>query len=84
MVTERFEIGEREKHYVTVEWSIISKQLRVELDGEVIKSEWHLSPLASKVEFDVGSSEPHHVLVTAGGFHRTEVTVDGKKIQPSP
>lgn len=83
-MTERFEIGEREKHYVVVDWSLISKQLRIELDGETVKSEWHLSPFASKVELDVGSSEPHHVLVLAGGFHPIEVRVDGRKIDPVP
>jgi len=82
-VTERFEVGENEKHTITVAWSIFSKQLRIELDGEVVTSEWHLSLGATQVELDVGRSETHHVLVTAGGFHRTEVWVDGKKIQPS-
>ena len=83
MAKKRFEVGEREKHYITVDWSLISKQLKIELDGEVVTSEWHLSPGATKVELDVGSSEPHHVLVVAGGFHPTEVTVDGKKIEPA-
>ena len=82
-MAERFEFGERERHYITVDWSILSKQLRIELDGEVVRSGWHLSPTATKVELDVGSSETHHVLVVAGGFHRTEVWVDGKELQPS-
>jgi len=38
-VTERFEVGENEKHTITVAWSIFSKQLRIELDGEVVTSE---------------------------------------------
>ena len=83
-MTGRFEIGENEKHYLTVDWSLLSKQLRIELDGEILVREWHLSPGAKRVELDVGHSEPHHVLVVAGGLHRTEVRVDGARIEPMP
>ncbi len=83
-MTERFEFGEKEKHFLTVDWSLLSKQLRIELDGEIVVREWHLSPGAKKVELNVGQSEPHHVLVVAGGFHRTEVRVDGVRIAPLP
>lgn len=81
-MSERFEIGETEKHYITIDWSIFSKHLKIERDGEVITDEMHLSPLPTKVEFDIGSAEPHHVQILAGGFHRTEVRVDGKKVEP--
>ncbi len=82
-MAKRYEFGEKERHSLTVDWSLISKRLRVELYGALVSEEWHLSPRASRFELDVGSSEHHHVEVLAGGFHPTEVIVDGKKIPPA-
>lgn len=84
MGTEKFEIGQKEKHYVTVQWSILSKHLKIERDDAVIADKMHLTPSPEQVEFDVGASEPHHVLVIAGGFSATEVRVDGTKVEPLP
>lgn len=80
-MSETFEIGETEKHIVTVDFSLLTKHLKVVLDGTEITDEWVLSPSGKKVEFDIGGSEPHHVLVVGGGFRHTEVFVDGTQIQ---
>ena len=83
-MAEKFEVGTTEKHTVTVHWSIFSKRLKVERDNEIVVDKMHLSPAPEEVEFEIGVSEPHHVLVIAGGFHSTEVRVDGRKIEPLP
>ena len=77
MGSTEYVVREREKRRIKIDWSILSKHLKIERDGEVITDEWHLSPAATKVEFDLGETEPHHILILAGGLHPTEVRADG-------
>jgi hypothetical protein len=81
-VLTRFEVGETEKHNVTVELNLLSKEIKIEVDGEVVSKAWHPSPLAKQFEFDVGGSEPHHIRVVVGAFHPAELSVDGDQIPP--
>ena len=80
---ERFEIGEKEKHFFTVEWDMITKCIKIEQDGVIVANELRpFSPLAKRFQFDVGSSELHHVEITAAPFHPIELMIDGEKVHP--
>ena len=83
MPNERFEVGEREKHYFTVDWKTATKHITIEQDGETVASGGHwYSPFSKKFRVDIAGSEPHHVEITAGPFHPIELTVDGKPVRP--
>ena len=81
MTKAKFEIGETEKHTILVNNSLLMKHVTIEIDGEKVADESHFSPRGKKFQFDVGSSEKHHVEIIAGGFARTELIVDGKAAQ---
>ncbi len=40
-----------------------------------------IGPLGKKFQFDVGSSEEHHLEISVGGFSTTGLLVDGKAVQ---
>jgi hypothetical protein len=84
----RFEVGEREKHSLTVDWDTFMKTIHIELDDQKIADEFHYSPGAKKFTFDVGSSEVHKVEVTVGMMRwvfgrNISVLVDGMPAQSS-
>jgi hypothetical protein len=81
MAKEKFEIGETEKHLIVVDWDWFMKHITIELDGEKVVDEFHYSPMAKKVQLDVGSSEKHRVEISAGEFSPIKVFVDGKAAQ---
>jgi len=60
-----------------------SKPIVIEQDGVIVANEgsWH-SPFSKKFWFDVGSSERHHVDITAGPFQPIELRVDGNRVRP--
>jgi hypothetical protein len=83
-----FEIGEREKHTLTVDHDMVMKRTRIELDGEKLAEEYRYSPLGKTYSFDVGSSEVHKIEVSLGRFsyfkgREVKVLVDGKPAQKS-
>jgi hypothetical protein len=79
----RFEIGEKERHFFTVDWNIISKRIKIEQDGEMVANELRFhTPFARRFRFDIGSSEPHHVEMIVGPFHPIELLVDGRPAHP--
>jgi len=83
-----FEVGEREKHILTVNRDWVIKKTRIELDGEKLADEFYYSPLAKTYSFDVGSSEVHKVEVNLGRFsyfqgREVKVLVDGKPARSS-
>ena len=83
-----FEVGEKEKHSLTVDWDRVMKRMRIELDGEKLADQYHYSPLAKNFSFDLGSSEVHKVEVSLGAFlplnlRRIQVLVDGKTARSS-
>lgn len=80
-MAEKFEIGQNEEHVLIVGYDVITKRIKIELDGETKVSEFHPSPFAKKFDFDVGTSEIHKVEVSVGAFS-TKVLVDGKPAQP--
>jgi hypothetical protein len=80
MTKDKFEIGEAEKHLFVVDWDRFMKHITIELDGEKVVDEFHYTPTAKKFQFDVGSSEKHHVEITAGIFSH-KLVVDGKAAQ---
>ncbi|MGI0054577.1 MAG: hypothetical protein ACREB9_05480 [Thermoplasmata archaeon] len=84
MSERRFEIGDEEKHLFTVDYNLFTKSIRIEQDAVLVVDEWHPSPLSKKFEFDVGSSERHHIEVTVGAFHPGELTVDSIPASPLP
>lgn len=88
MGKSRFEVGEREKHSLTVDCDTVMKRIRIDVDDQKITDESLFSPGAKKFAFDVGSSEVHKVEVNLGmtrwAFGRKiSVLVDGKPAQSS-
>jgi len=88
MAKSSFEVGEKEKHTLTVDHDWVMKKIRIELDGEKLADEYHYSPLAKTYSFDVGSSEVHKVEVNLGRFsyfkgREVKVLVDGKPARSS-
>ena len=92
MAKSSFEIGEKEKHTLTVDHDWATKHIRIELDGEKLADEYYYSLGAKTWPFDVGSSEVHKVEVRLGMalplvaiFRRRElkVLVDGKPARSS-
>ena len=83
-----FEVGEREKHSLTVDTDMVMKTIRIEVDGQKVIDESLFSPGAKKFALDVGSPEAHKVEVEFGmtrwAFGRKlTVLVDGKPVQSS-
>jgi hypothetical protein len=83
MAKTKFEIGETEKHTLTVERDHVMKKDLIELDGEKLTDEFTIWPGARKYSFDIGNSEVHKVVVTMGRFSPPEVLVDGKPARGS-
>jgi len=83
MAKTNFEIGEKEKHTLTVDWSLVMKRARIELDGEKLTEEYIYWPGGSKFSYDIGTSEVHKVEVRVGGFTKLKVLVDGKPVKSS-
>jgi len=81
MTKETFEIGENEKHVIIVNASIFWKRITIELDGKTMVNEYSYSPVPKEYQFDVGTTEKHHVEISAGGFSSIKVVVDGKEAQ---
>jgi hypothetical protein len=84
----RFEVGEGEKHSLTVDTDVVMKTIRIHVDDQKIVDESLFSPGAKKFAFDVGSSEVHKVEVNLGttrwAFGRKiTVLVDGRPVQSS-
>lgn len=80
MATVKFEVGNNEKHSVTVEatapWL---RKLKVVVDGkEVVNKVWSKS-FGGSAEITVGEGERHQVEVRVNGQFtpKIEVTVDG-------
>jgi hypothetical protein len=83
-----FEVGESEKHSLTVDTDMVMKTIRIQVDGQKVIDESLFSPGAKKFAFDVGSSEVHKVEVNLGvtrwAFGRKlTVLVDGRPVQSS-
>ena len=81
-----FEVGDTEKHTLTVDHDWVMKRTRIELDGERLADDYHYSLLGKTYSFDVGSPEVHKVEVKLGRFsyfrgREVKVLVDGK---PAP
>jgi hypothetical protein len=88
MAKYSFEVGEKEKHSLTVDHDWVMKRIHIELDGEKLADEYHYSPLAKTFSFDVGNSEVHKVEVSLGRFsyfkgREVKVLVDGKPARSS-
>lgn len=81
MTKTKFEIGNEEKHNFVVDWDWITKRIKIEQDGETVADEMHYSQRGKKFQFDIGSSERHHVEITIGLTHPVELLVDGR---PAP
>ena len=81
MAKDTFKIGENEKHVILVNASIFWKRITIEIDGKTMVNEYSYSPSPKQYHFDVGTSEKHHVEISAGGFSSIKVVVDGKEVQ---
>ena len=81
MTKAKFEIGETEKHIIVVNASALLKYIKIEVDGEKVVNEANFQPLAKKFQLDVGSSEKHHVEISAGPFSPITLFVEGKEVQ---
>lgn len=81
MAKYKYAVGEKEKHGFIVSWSILSKHLTIEIDGEKVVDKFHYSPTPEKFEYEVGSSEKHLVKISAGGFSAVKLFADGEELQ---
>jgi hypothetical protein len=81
MTKKTFEIGDTEKHLIIVNASIFWKHITIEIDRKTMVNEYSYSPAPKQYQFDVGTSEKHHVEISAGGFSSIKVVVDGKEAQ---
>lgn len=84
MPKEKFEIGEKEKHYFTIEVGMPLARVKIEQDGVIVANKV-LNPFVSKkFKFDVGTSESHHVEISVGPVYLfpIELKVDGEKVRP--
>ncbi len=77
----KFEIGEKEKHTITVNASALLKLIKIEVDGKKVVNESHFTPTAKKFQLEVGDTEKHQVEIEAGPFSSPTLTVDGKSVQ---
>jgi hypothetical protein len=80
----RFAVGDKERHTISVETSLLSKFITIEMDGQPLIRDWHPSPFAKTFHFNVGSTENHHVELRVGPFTVARVLVDDKPVQPLP
>ncbi len=92
MAKSSFEVGEKEKHLLTVDHDWVMKRILIELDGEKLADEYYYSLRAKTWSFDVGSSEVHKVEVSLGMTlplvalvkrREVKVLVDGKPARSS-
>ena len=81
MAKHKYTVGEKEKHNITVNWSILSKHLTIEIDGEKMVDKFHYSPAPEKFEYELGGSEKHLVEISAGGFSAVKLFVNGEELQ---
>jgi hypothetical protein len=81
MTKAKFEIGKTEKHTIIVNASAFLKYIKIEVDGEKVVNEANFQPFPKKFELDVGSSEKHHLEISAGPFSPIKLFVDGKAAQ---
>jgi hypothetical protein len=78
----RYEIGEKEKHYFTVDMNLSLRRIKIEQDGVLVVNEFRLAPFSKTFTFDIGTSELHNVEITARLFHPIELKFDGKTVRP--
>ena len=81
MTKAKFEIGEKEKHLIVVDWNWFFKHINIDLDGERVVDEDHYSPIAKKFQFDVGNFERHRVEISVGLLSSIKVFVDGNQFK---
>ena len=81
MAKSSFELGEKEKHILTVDRDRVMKHIRIELDGEKLADEYYYSLGAKKFSFDVGSSEVHKVEVSLGMTLPLVALVKGRELK---
>ena len=75
------EVGEREKHTLTVDWDRVMKHMHIELDGEKLADEYYYSMGAKRFSFDVGTSEVHKVVVSLGMTLPLVAIVKGRDVK---
>jgi hypothetical protein len=92
MAKSSYQVGEKEKHTLTVDHDWATKRILIELDGEKLADEYYYSLGGKKLSFDVGSSEVHKVEVILGMTlplvaivkrRELKVLVDGKPARSS-
>lgn len=79
MTSARFELGQKEKHTVEVDYSALTGRIKVLVDGKELTDAHHFWLGAKKYNFEVGDAEKHKAelrLATYG--HKVELVVDGK------
>lgn len=78
MSKARFEIGENERHSITVNANPFLKYIRVEVDGERVIDVANFTP-SRKLELEVGESEKHHIDINIRALSPIKLFVDGKE-----
>jgi hypothetical protein len=83
MSKSTYQIGEKEKHTLTIERDHLMKKDIIKLDGELLTEKFSPWPGERKYSYEIGSAEKHKVEVGVGKFEYPTVLVDGKSIEGS-
>lgn len=80
MSKAKFEVGDDEKHTVSVNANPFLKYIRVEVDGKRVINVANFTP-TRKLELEVGESEKHHLEIDIRALTPIRLFVDGEEVQ---
>ncbi len=80
MSKARFEIGESEKHIISVNANPFLKFIRIEIDGERVVNVANFTP-SREFKLDVGNLEKHQVQINIRALSPIKLFVDGNDTQ---
>lgn len=80
MAKAKFEIGENEKHTISVNANPLLKYIRIEVDGERVIDVANFQP-SRKFELNVGNLEEHQLEIRIRAFSPVRLFVDGKEVE---
>jgi hypothetical protein len=81
MAKSTFQIGEKEKHTLTIERDHLMKKDIIMLDGEKLADKFSPWPGERKYSFEIGVAEKHKIEISVGKFEFPTVLADGKPIE---
>jgi hypothetical protein len=77
----KFEIGDKEKHLIETDKSILWKTHKVKVDGKTVINDFRPSVTEITYDLEVGDVEKHQLQVTFAPFVAATLKVDGKSVE---